>query len=223
MRFNALAAVAFVALFTVSFSAFGARMTCESPNYQRNYCPAGERISSVRLVRQQSNAPCIQGRTWDHDGRGIWVTQGCSAEFDFKRSGGGGGRQIACASRGYDRQFCPSERRIARAWLIEQRSRATCAQGRTWGFQGDGVWVSGGCNGLFGVEERHSGPANNRVACESRGFQYAFCSVARSIRRAWVDQQRSQSPCIQGQTWGFQPNGIWVDRGCSAVFAFEAR
>ena len=220
MKFDALAAVAFLALFATSSAAFGARMTCESRNFQRNYCPAGERISSVRLVRQQSNAPCTQGRTWDHDGRGIWVTQGCSAEFDFRHAGG---REIACTSRDYERRFCPSERRIASAWLIEQRSRATCAQGRTWGFQGDGIWVSGGCNGLFGIEERQGGPANNRVACESRGFQYAFCSVARSIRRAWIDQQRSQSPCIQGRTWGFQPNGIWVDRGCNAVFAFEAR
>jgi hypothetical protein len=30
--------------------------------------------------------------------------------------------------------------------------------------------------------------------------------------------QRSGSPCIQGQTWGYSRNQIWVDRGCRADF-----
>lgn len=69
MRSIALAAFAFLALLATSSSALGARMTCESRNYQRNYCSAGERISNVRLVRQQSRAACIEGRSWGHDGR----------------------------------------------------------------------------------------------------------------------------------------------------------
>jgi hypothetical protein len=107
--------------------------------------------------------------------------------------------------------------------LIEQRSRASCVQGRSWGFQDDGIWVSAGCSGLFEVEERHRAPSGNRVACESRDFRYAFCSVGPTIRRAWVQEQRSRSRCIEGETWGFQRNGVWVDKGCSALFAFEAR
>jgi hypothetical protein len=223
MTSNVFATVAFLVFLGASTSAFGARITCESRNFQRNYCSTGERISNVRLVYQQSKASCIQGRTWGYDDRGIWVTEGCSAEFDFRRSGSDhGGRRIACASRGYDRQFCPSDRRIARAWLVEQRSRAACMQGRTWGFQDDGIWVSEGCNGVFEVEERRL-PSGDRVACESRGFDYAFCAVGPEIRRAWIHEQRSRSPCIQGRSWGFQRNGIWVDKGCSAVFAFEVR
>ena len=62
-----------------------------------------------------------------------------------------------------------------------------------------------------------------RVACESRAFQQNFCPVRPLIARAWLDQQRSQSPCIQGDTWGFQRNGIWVNRGCSGLFAVETR
>jgi hypothetical protein len=30
--------------------------------------------------------------------------------------------------------------------------------------------------------------------------------------------QRSGSPCVQGQTWGFNRSQIWVDRGCRADF-----
>ena len=28
----------------------------------------------------------------------------------------------------------------------------------------------------------------------------------------------SDAPCIQGRTWGYDRNRIWVDRGCRALF-----
>ena len=62
-----------------------------------------------------------------------------------------------------------------------------------------------------------------RLFCESRDYQQAFCPAGPRIARAWIVDQRSQAPCINGQTWGFQGNGIWVNAGCSAVFAFEPR
>jgi hypothetical protein len=31
-------------------------------------------------------------------------------------------------------------------------------------------------------------------------------------------KQRSGSPCLFGQTWGFDARGVWVDRGCRADF-----
>src|SRR6059058_5548492 len=33
-----------------------------------------------------------------------------------------------------------------------------------------------------------------------------------------MQRQRSGSPCTQGTTWGFDQNGVWVDRGCRADF-----
>jgi Protein of unknown function (DUF3011) len=231
VKLRALIAAAFLVLFGASFETLAARISCESRDYERNYCPTGRPIASARLIEQQSRSACIQGRTWGYDRSGIWVTQGCSGEFDFLPSGGmrpvpGPRHQIACASSDFQQQFCPSSRRILRAWLIEQRSRSACVQGRSWGFQERGIWVSAGCSGLFAVEEsgrRPVPPPVTRVVCESRGFQQAFCPVRPLIARAWLDQQRSQSPCIQGQTWGFQRNGIWVNGGCGGVFAVEAR
>ncbi|MBK7600121.1 MAG: DUF3011 domain-containing protein [Acidobacteria bacterium] len=35
----------------------------------------------VQLVRQRSDAACIQGRTWGFDRRRIWVDRGCRADF----------------------------------------------------------------------------------------------------------------------------------------------
>jgi Protein of unknown function (DUF3011) len=157
------------------------------------------------------------------------VTQGCSGEFDFKWSREprpDPSREIVCESQNYQQRFCSSGHRITRAWLIEQRSQAACIQGRTWGFQQTGIWVVSGCAGVFGIEgsgPRPPPPPINRVACQSREYKQAFCRVETPIARAWLVDQRSGAPCIQGQTWGFQRSGIWVDRGCSGVFSFEAR
>jgi len=231
-QLRAIVIAGFVMLLGVPLTASADRIFCESRDYHRNYCPTGGNIANAQLVTQQSQAACIQGRTWGYDSGGIWVTQGCSGEFDFRwnrpppQPGPGPGRQVECDSQNYQQQFCPAGRRVARAWLVEQRSQAACIQGRTWGYQQDGIWVSGGCSGLFAVEgggPPPGPPGINRVACESRDYQQAFCPAGPRVARAWVIEQRSQAPCINGQTWGFQGNGIWVDQGCSAVFAFESR
>ena len=39
----------------------------------------------VRLVRRLSDAPCIQGRSWDYGRDYIWVSNGCRAIFEYGR------------------------------------------------------------------------------------------------------------------------------------------
>jgi hypothetical protein len=56
------------------------QIRCESEKNRYHRC----RIDThgyVRLMRQLSRAECIQGRTWDYDRSGIWVDDGCRAEF----------------------------------------------------------------------------------------------------------------------------------------------
>jgi hypothetical protein len=53
---------------------------CESSNYQYNMCRV-DTHGFVRLQRQISRTDCRQGRNWDYDRRGIWVDDGCAAEF----------------------------------------------------------------------------------------------------------------------------------------------
>ncbi len=53
---------------------------CESQDGRYQECEANTR-SGVQLIRQLSNAPCIEGRSWGYGRRGIWVAQGCRAEF----------------------------------------------------------------------------------------------------------------------------------------------
>jgi hypothetical protein len=57
---------------------------CESGDMKRHWCSEGQN-GRVRLVRQRSDAACIQGRTWGQDRGGVWVDRGCRADFEVVR------------------------------------------------------------------------------------------------------------------------------------------
>jgi hypothetical protein len=56
---------------------------CESNGRQRTYCRADNRFG-VSLTREISRNNCILDRTWGSDEKGVWVSDGCRAEFAFK-------------------------------------------------------------------------------------------------------------------------------------------
>jgi hypothetical protein len=57
---------------------------CESGDEKRHYCAEGNE-GRVRLIRQRSGSPCIQGRTFGRDGSGFFVDRGCRADFEVTR------------------------------------------------------------------------------------------------------------------------------------------
>src|SRR6266550_8092764 len=66
-------------------------ISCSSNNYRYQYCGANT-DGYARLLNQQSRAACVHGRTWGFDNGGVWVNNGCSAQFEVggsSRSGGG--------------------------------------------------------------------------------------------------------------------------------------
>jgi Protein of unknown function (DUF3011) len=132
-------------------------------------------------------------------------------------------QSIFCESRDYRRNYCPIGGQVSNAWLINQTSSAGCVQGRTWGFDGGGIWVNSGCAAEFGFQGGRGRSEANSVRCESRNYERNFCEVRAQISRAWLVQQESEARCIEGQTWGARGNGIWVNQGCAGVFAFNRR
>lgn len=56
------------------------------------------------------------------------------------------------------------------------------------------------------------------LTCSSDNGRRNFCA-ADTHRGVRLIKQRSGSPCIQSQTWGWNEKGIWVDKGCRADFA----
>lgn len=63
------------------------QVTCESHDQDRNTCEADLRGYRLVDVREKSDADCDIGRNFGYNNRGVWVTQGCRAEFIFNRIG----------------------------------------------------------------------------------------------------------------------------------------
>lgn len=57
------------------------RLRCESSDGRPRFC-ALDHAGDVRLVRQLSRSPCVEGQTWGRGRGGIWVEQGCRGEFE---------------------------------------------------------------------------------------------------------------------------------------------
>jgi Protein of unknown function (DUF3011) len=144
---------------------------------------------------------------------------------------------ITCASDDMRRHYCRIDTQ-GRVRMVNQRSGSPCIQGQTWGFDNSGIWVDRGCRADF-VVGRGGGsgyyppppppggayrpppppppPPSGTITCSSNNMKRNFCSVytGRGVRLVY---QRSGSACIQGDTWGWNSQGIWVDRGCRADF-----
>ncbi len=151
----------------------GALVSCSSRDDRPRYCNLDTR-GGVRLVRQDSRSPCIQGRSWGHDRRGIWVSHGCRARFevggrlaygrpdyryggygddyrDGSRGYGRDGQIIRCESRDGRQRFCRVRGGIYDARLVRRLSDTGCRLNYNWGFRRDGIWVDNGCRAEFRI------------------------------------------------------------------------
>lgn len=156
-------------------------MPCESQRGERNFCPANTE-GGVRLRHSYGEVPCVRGRTWDFDRRGVWVSDGCRGDFEVRRgeplappreeslpwqghddrrserrkkrrAKGRDGDLVVCESRGRKRHFCRVDTR-GRVRLEMQLSHTDCVRGETWGLDDRGIWVDDGCRGEFRIERR---------------------------------------------------------------------
>ncbi len=89
MKYRFVLATVVLSTFFISSSnqlqAQSQTVVCASDDMQRHSCPADTR-GGVLLSRQLSDAACTQGSTWGYDSNGIWVDQGCRAEFEVAAS-----------------------------------------------------------------------------------------------------------------------------------------
>ena len=172
-------------------------LVCESNDRATHYCPADTR-GGVTLSVQFSKASCRQGSSWGYDNRGIWVSNGCRAQFDI------------------------AEYRSRHESNRDSKAAAALAIGLI----GAAVIASQDRNdrqdpGYSYRPERHDhsyGP-QSRITCESVDGRERFCPA--NLRHADVDieTQLSSTVCRHGSNWGWDSDGIWVSNGCRAVFA----
>lgn len=205
-------------------------LRCESGDGRERRCPVDTR-GGVSMARQLSRTACTEGRTWGVDRGGVWVTQGCRAEFVVGRGGsqpgdrGVGGRVVRCESASGRSNLCVMDTRRG-VELVRQLSRSACMREQNWGWNDQGVWVSGGCRAEFrsgrdghagGWNEGQPGQAGQSVRCESADGRERRCTLdtrggVRLVR------QLSRTACIEGRNWGYDRGGVWVEGGCRADF-----
>jgi hypothetical protein len=58
-------------------------LVCESDGSKRSYCRADNRFGAS-LTREMSSRKCVVNQTWGSDPSGVWVSNGCRAEFSLK-------------------------------------------------------------------------------------------------------------------------------------------
>ncbi|GGA42472.1 DUF3011 domain-containing protein [Dyella nitratireducens] len=147
------------------------------------------------------------------------------------------------AQQGPQGAYCASnDNRFARcqvpwrdAVLVQQASKVRCIRDQTWGFDRNGIWVDKGCRGQFAPaygRPSYGGPGPGwsrppqsfQVRCESHGGSRQYCPAELhrddSVR---IVNQLSSADCRQGRSWDWSRDGIWVDRGCRAVFVVDRR
>lgn len=205
-----------------------ALVRCESKDGKPRQCAADVR-GEVRLLRQLSRSECIEDRTWGATRRGVWVSEGCRGEFlvsGWRR----GGRAapvsdfLRCESKDGRSNHCPAETHGG-VELVRQLSRSPCIRGQSWGWNPRGVWVTGGCRAEFRTlgfdrddfdrDVFDGRPAVTRCESIDGGSRHCRADTRGGVR---MKQQLSKAACIEGRTWGYDRDGIWVEAGCRADF-----
>ncbi|HEY8713966.1 MAG TPA: DUF3011 domain-containing protein [Candidatus Acidoferrum sp.] len=147
---------------------------------------------------------------------------------------------VKCESNDGHRQYC-GRYDADRIRMDRQISGSPCVQDETWGVDREGLWVDRGCRAIFVLVERRPERddrsdrsdrddrdrdrprAQSSVTCSSNDGRRQYCGRYES-EQVRLDHQISNSACVQDETWGVDREGLWVDRGCRAVFTvFEGR
>ena len=88
-RTGAIALVTVAGALLFPGDALAEKMRCASKDYRYTFCSTGRRIVRARVDDRKSKRPCVLNRTWGWQADGIWVDQGCDAEFEIVTAGPG--------------------------------------------------------------------------------------------------------------------------------------
>lgn len=194
---------------------------CESQDLRWQHCDMDVR-GGVVLVRQLSGAQCIRDTDWGVDDTGVWVTGGCRAEFRARSAAERGlsRRVLRCESTDGRTTNCPVNLRGAPVRLLRTLSLPPCERDRSWGVDRNAIWVSRGCRGEFEIGAADGSgfaPGPRPLVCESKGGMRRRCS-ATVLEKVVLSRQISGTACVEKSNWGWDGEGVWVDRGCRAEF-----
>jgi hypothetical protein len=107
--------------------------------------------NGVQLARQISKHSCVLNKDWGWDNNGIWVKDGCRAEFTTNTSlppMASSLTTITCESSKGMNHRCNGNT-LNGVTLSRQLSDSGCVRDKTWGYDANGIWVSDGCRAEF--------------------------------------------------------------------------
>jgi hypothetical protein len=133
--------------------------------------------------------------------------------------------------------------------LVRRLSDKPCVEGRSWGYDRNGIWVNDGCRAIFryevgsaddrrrddifrldkfGIEDIFKRPSNTADYATER-FKLESNDGRRATKRIDTSggvrlvRKLSDAPCVQGRSWGYDRNSVWVDDRCRAEFEVRVR
>lgn len=185
-------------LLLASIDAQARSLVCESEDRTTHYCAADTR-GGVHLSTQFSKASCRQGSSWGYDSRGIWVSNGCRAQFDL-----GDYRSSHSSS---------SDSAAAAALALGLIGAAAIASKHNDDYRGERDYD-------YQPYDHHTKyGAGYQITCESHDNQRNYCRSNLRHAEVDIDRQISRTSCRHGYNWGWDSGGVWVDDGCAAVFS----
>ena len=213
----------------LSGGAIGQIVQCGGPQEHEYHCPADTR-RGVTLLQETGRERCIRGYSWDYENGEIWVDVGCAGEFALASRAPiawqdeevpRGKYLLSCAADTSQPTYCV-ELPQASAELVRQTSDARCIEGKSWGLNARGLWLSNGCAADFIVQQRTQTEEDaltqrRLVECASLAGKRNFCH-ADARGGAELRMVVGHAPCKFGESWDFNAGGVWVDRGCHGVF-----
>jgi hypothetical protein len=196
-------------------------VVCQSLDGKRVECKA-DTSGGVQFIRAFNQAECGYRREWGYDRKVIWVTNGCRAAFAVRGNARTTVASVTCESVDAARNVCGAETHFGVA-LVRQISESECVLDQTWGFDRDGIWVSGGCRAQFALggyrlPSDAVPPTASRVICDSLDGKKNVCA-ADTTRGVGLLRQIGDTDCVLNRTWGYTGDSIWVSEGCNAEFA----
>ncbi|HVE69728.1 MAG TPA: DUF3011 domain-containing protein [Thermoanaerobaculia bacterium] len=172
-----------------------ATILCESKNNSRSHCRTDTRWG-ITLVRQVSDNACVRGKSWGHDSDGIWVDDGCRAEFTL-------GENITETPL------------VAAPVQVVVQQQPVIVREQPVIIREQPVIVQQSAPQIVAMPSEERVPT---IMCESTDGRRNHCAVS-TTNGVRLLRQTSDSNCVFNSTWGVDGNGVWVTNGCRGEFA----
>jgi hypothetical protein len=222
--------------------------TCSSDDGRLHSCRVNT-DAPIQFVRQRSDAQCVQGQTYGIDRGGVWVTNGCRADFAVVNNNQTY-NQGAYNNDGYYNQGTYNNGRENDHDRDDQgyrdengnwhRGRHHHDRDNNGTYSQNNPYNNGRYNnGTYSQQGTYQGPYNNGgyvgssqnikyygtfdngiATCQARDDQpQTYCSTYGALSNATVIQQNGN--CVRGRTWDINRDGLWVAGNCSGKFQVQ--